>query len=533
MRVALGAFIALLLGLNIYWIVDNTTPFCWDQSWYMEISAELFYALKHSILTFAQQFTHSFSGLKAPLIAILPLPFYALLGVTEDVAMIPNLLEIIAFNVLLYALVRRKLGDKWALVAVLVTSTMPGFVVLSHHFLVEYGLATLVLLWIYLLLVSNGYRRWWVDVALGITLGLGLLMKLLFPLHALLPALVVFIMRLREDGKRGLPKALAQVGLLLLVGAAIAGTWYIRNWKTALGMGITSGFGAIAEDYAPGPVLEFSTMLLYWHNIINLHLSAYWFIVLALLVACAVILALVRRNRIRLDQFDLVCLCWFIVPFVVCTFGKNKDVRYFMPALATIGIAITLLLHRVLRRSRLRYAAVGLLALFPLATLLYLYTPTAVFNLDVRWHGLVLVRDKVTENKSTASAPRHEHWPIDEILTRLDLESEAPDNTLFLFADYPFLNISNLSNYRTVEHYDLKIKSAAYLGDGLNLDQLAEQVADSKFVLFKDGDQGIDFTNIYNPTALQAILQGQWPYHWVWSIALPDGSSAQVYQRTD
>lgn len=87
--------------------------------------------------------------------------------------------------------------------------------------------------------------------------------------------------------------------------------------------------------------------------------------------------------------------------------------------------------------------------------------------------------------------------------------------------------------YRTVGRYSVQVNSAAYLSDGLNVDEVGKHVGSSKFLLFKEGSQGPKFTNVYNQTARRAIAQGDWPYRLAWSLPLPDGSVARIYQRTD
>jgi hypothetical protein len=84
----LAAVMALGLALTgTYIYLDRACP-GWDQAWYLQVSTQLFYALRDGGLpAFVDVYVHAFT-IKAPLVSVLPLPFYALFGPTEDAALL-------------------------------------------------------------------------------------------------------------------------------------------------------------------------------------------------------------------------------------------------------------------------------------------------------------------------------------------------------------------------------------------------------------------------------------------------------------
>src|SRR2546427_4281481 len=132
---------------------------------------------------------------KAPLIAVLPLPFYLAFGPSHKSALLVNSLWIAVSNLALFLLGRRLFSGEVGLVAVVFYQTMPLVYGLSRTVMTEYGLAALVLVSLYCLVTSEGLTRGAANFALGVVIGLGLLMKILFPAFVAGPLLAAWLWR--------------------------------------------------------------------------------------------------------------------------------------------------------------------------------------------------------------------------------------------------------------------------------------------------------------------------------------------------
>ncbi len=279
-----------LTGTYIY--LDRACP-GWDQAWYLQVSTQLFYALRDGGLpAFVDVYVHAFT-IKAPLVSVLPLPFYALFGPTEDAALLVNLVWMVALQAGLYGLGAALYGRRRALWAVAIFSLLPLTLRLRHEVLVEYGLAALVVLFVYALWRSDGLRRRGWELALGARLGLGLLMKVSFPAYTLAPAGLIVIWRLRDDGRRAWRRLPLDAALVLLPGLALAATWYAFNWRAILIFAHSTSWGEIAHDYSIGPALALDTIGRYWQQVINESFSVY----VALLCLLLAGWALLHRRR--------------------------------------------------------------------------------------------------------------------------------------------------------------------------------------------------------------------------------------------
>ena len=184
----------LLVVNRDYYRADTQVP-SYDEAWYLETSLHLYHRLTDGGLTeFLDAYRRAF-GVKAPLLSVLPLPFYLLCGAGRESAMLVNSLLVVVANLYLFLLVRRLYSPSAGLAAVVYYQTMPLACGLSRSFMVEYGLAALVLVFLYYLVASDGLTRRRENIALGVVLGLGLLLKVLFAAFVAGPLLLALYRR--------------------------------------------------------------------------------------------------------------------------------------------------------------------------------------------------------------------------------------------------------------------------------------------------------------------------------------------------
>src|SRR5260221_11365637 len=78
------------LGLEWYYIRHDGRPPTYDDAWYLENSLNLYHTFtREGLGPFLRAYTEVFR-IKAPLIAVLPLPFYAFPGASLESAFLAN-----------------------------------------------------------------------------------------------------------------------------------------------------------------------------------------------------------------------------------------------------------------------------------------------------------------------------------------------------------------------------------------------------------------------------------------------------------
>jgi hypothetical protein len=521
----------------------NTAPPPWDQSWYLQTSEDLFYALQeHGLPGFLGTLSHAFGGMKAPLISLLPLPFYFTIGHGKDSIIAINLALIVIFCFIFFRLVRELAGPWPALVAVMISSTMPLTIGLSRQFLVEYGLMTLVTGWLFFQWRSDYFRSLSHKIILGIILGLGLLMKASFPLFIAGPVMLGLYRRWQEE-KFILKKWVYDFALIGLIGAAIASIWYLPNALRVAKFAFSAGFGSLATDYSFGIPWAWETLSRFWQIIINLGISTYYGALLLAMLALWVIQSLLSRvlrrelsaTRHSYKQDSVIfLLLWFVIPFLVLSLGVNKDYRFILPALPALGALLVLLLFRVVPSGLWRGFLLSATLAFPIFMFCHFTFPDMqkLYWANRSWIWL-------TSSLGYTTRPIQEKWPQIEIISTIlsDAQKTGPlpgplhkPRTL-LVVDHRFFNQNNFSYYAAFLNTPL-IFSAVNARSQEEWPARREYLLQSQYALTKEsGDQGAPFNSVMNPEIRKMLASGELPFVEVARFELPDGSESILYRK--
>lgn len=312
---------AAVFAATAWHIARNTAPPTFDDAWYLETSFRLFSALKAGPLAFAQAYLDAFR-IKAPLISLVPLPLYALFGMGERVAVWANL-PLAALSAWAWS---RAAACWWrghpqgrdaaALGGALVALT-PLIYGLSRVFLVETLLCALLGLWAWRCAAARPEDRR-EGVRLGLLLGLGLLTKSTFPLLAAgfaWPARA----RLRPHAKRA-----------VILGGALAATWYAANLPYIAGFAWSAGFGSVAQDYAGAGGL--AARLAWLISILRDGLS--WPLAAAMGAVGAAAMFSAREKAGE----GMRSAIWGLSPLLVYAAGVNREPRLVAPLLPVAAL---------------------------------------------------------------------------------------------------------------------------------------------------------------------------------------------------
>lgn len=328
--------VATLVAVNGYYFHRSRTPTFWDDSSYLSGSLVLFDAMRdHGVVGFAQSFAHLF-GTKAPLVCALPVPLYAIFGREFDPRFLIGVGFVILMSIYLFRMAENLWSPREGLLAVAILQTMPLMYGLSRQFLVDYGLATMVVMWIFYFHLHPVSGAWSI-ASLGLLLGLGVLMKFTFPLYVGAPAAVQTILVIRNcRGWKDKARMAARLGCALLVGGLIAAIWYLPNWQNVTAFAHSASNGELSINYGSTDVFSARVILNYIFGLSADALSTCYAFSLALAVLAWMLLS--KRLDYSPGSNPWMLVVWVIVPLAATAFSVNKDSRYVAPLLPVAAL---------------------------------------------------------------------------------------------------------------------------------------------------------------------------------------------------
>ncbi|MBI3696777.1 MAG: glycosyltransferase family 39 protein, partial [Acidobacteria bacterium] len=423
-----------LLAVNERYYRANTRIPTYDEAWYLETSLRMYHALHAGHPgEFVYHYRTAFLT-KAPLISVLPLPFYFLFGASHHAALLANSAFIVITNVYLFLLARRLFSPEVGVAAVVFYQTMPLAYGLSRTLMVEYGLAALVVVWLYYLVASEGLARPVIHLVLGVVLGLGLLTKILLPAFIVGPLLLVWL----RGGRPWRPLAAMAVPAIL-----IAATWYAFNLGNVLRFAWSNAYGDIAAGYGERGLAKQALLF------VNQGLG------FGYAVLCGVSLWLARPKK----KIGFL-LAWLLPPLAAMAAGKNLEIRFALPLLPAIAIWIAVSIFNLGRRTAVHV----ILALLAVALPLRLYAALSTTRFAAHPVALgpfaVLSRDLGWAHSPDDQGAWNQQRIIQEI-HQLDRPNGKP-HYVIVGVEHPYLNANLLSYLNAYTNYPLRFTSLGY-----------------------------------------------------------------------
>jgi 4-amino-4-deoxy-L-arabinose transferase-like glycosyltransferase len=353
-RAAIVLAIAAAVVNGIWLLLNHSVP-SWDQAHYLSTTLQYQDALDNGGPVELLRAIKNADPSHGPLFTILMLPLIYVSGPEQSSGLVLNLL---IAPVLYFAAgeIAWIVFRNWAarLLTIVLVAAMPLMVGLFHNVLQDFLLVTLTTLSLLLLLKSEGFRRRGMTVAMALTMGLGTLTKVTFPLFVIGPVLVVSAqvvasaLRARKDGDQAASRAdLRRLGLNLgaaaLVYLVVAFTWYGPNFSATLDYVRSTTGGPLAEGAGPSNPYTFDAIASFTTGVVNFHLS--WAILLVGLVAVALNWARVKALFARPLRWTPLgnlafLLSWAVIPYLSVALAKNQDVRLMAPALPAVAILV-------------------------------------------------------------------------------------------------------------------------------------------------------------------------------------------------
>lgn len=352
-----ATLLALVAALaNGIWILLDHTPPSWDQAHYLD--ATWHYQQAHAIdgLAGLVQSIHSTDPGHGPLFTVALLPFFYVLDDLTRSGLILNLM-LAPVLYLSAGQIAMHLFRSWQarLLTILLVATMPLMVGLFHNNLQDFPLATFTALSLLLLLKSELFQRRAISLLLGLTLGLGTLTKVTFPMFVAGPLLLVLgyiafsAWRDRDGDDRAARIDLRAVAINLAAAAivylALVLPWYLSNLSATVDYVKSTTSGPLAEGVGSSDPYALDAFFTFTVGVVNSQVS--WIIGLAALVAILLNLGRLRAwvtPPVKSQQLLAAAflIAWVLPPFLSIAFGQNQDPRLMasaMPGMAIITAA--------------------------------------------------------------------------------------------------------------------------------------------------------------------------------------------------
>lgn len=505
----------LIAFTTINWINNNTIPPSWDQAYYLKGTDTLLNSFKNGgVEVFLEKTTNVFAR-KAPLLAIFASPFYATFGTSFQAALLVNIFFFITFIIFFFLLVKNIFNSKVAVYSVLTTSLMPLFYGLLRNYFVEFGLMTIVVVFLYFLHASSYLTHKKHLILLGLTGGLGILMKTTFPIFIFGPFVYILSKSIRKE--KALKRLIQRIPYALIPALLIALPWYSKNIVTVLWHAKRATDPVILASFYYGHPFSLNVIGQTLKDLINFAISGYWFFIFSFLVLSF----LISKKKIKINIF---MLSWFVVPFLIFFFGPNKDYRLMLPLLPSFGLLIAWLHFQVFTKKGV---LMGILILI-LPTLIYLNTTLLfgrIINEKISIGGLLLAGNNIG---GFVRPPITEDWPVISALKFLSSLDDGSKKNIVLASEHEAFNINTLQYYSTKEHLPLEITTVSYLGSNIAFEQIKSRIEKGDYLILKmGGERGPKNLNLYNNDIVSKISWEKVDN----SIFFPDGGHLLILKN--
>jgi hypothetical protein len=502
--------IAAAVALILAWGAAEKGPTRWDDSWYLAGAVRLFDRFaEEGLAGYWNGFAHAL-GDKAPLITVLPFPFFCLLGRSTYVIYLVNSVACVVLAAALYRLARGFFDEKTSLLAVFFALTTPLLLGLSRIFLVEYWLTAFTVCAVWTLAEWDRTRRWRWLLALGVFCGLGLLTKITFPLFA---GPVVAAVLLRGYGKR-LAALIGAVVLIAAPAAALAGPWYYHNWELVTERSFKESY------FVPTHHVERASPLAMAADYLFMLVNDGWSVVHLSAAVIGLGLWLATRRDNFLGGAWLYVVPW-IATLPIFVLSENRDLRLIAPMTPAAAIVLAALFSRAGRRITAAVAVLG-----GLAAVEGSFAAAGVPPIRLgRWQVF-------SSTTSYCFPPNPQYWPLADVIERLARRDRLGRDSRLIVgmgADTWSLNSNNLDLQAVLMRYPIEFHTTAYTS---NPDLVRSIMSRTQYFLWKDGGTQQPLTRFEGgPMTRDYLLNGPLFREVEFGVETPDGGRLRLFQN--
>jgi hypothetical protein len=389
---------------------------------------------------------------------------------------------------------------------------------------------TFVIVWMYYVLrleITSSRKD---AYALGIVMGLGMLMKASFLLYITFPTIFLIVIR-KVELKKIPPQWKSNFAIVILIGAGVAGTWYVKNLPNIVHFALFAGFSDVAKNWSMGDVFSLSTIFKYWVYLINYGISFYYFALCA--VALCILLVKYAISKAAFSSWSLerkyqyLLLIWFAVPFLFFTFTVNKDYRYTLPFYPALAILMSMIIEKAAGRRCVRSIYI-LLMLFPLFNYLSISFSTKICS--YKWEPFIVFGDYL----GWAHAPIKEDWPNLQLINLIHADAIRGGKeyalTTFLF-DHPYMNRLTSNYYAENRNLKIRFETIDYFTKDTIDDIIDRIIKDTDYLVTKSDKPGHEYSNTKNIQVKSVFDKGTLPFGQIGALLLPDNTVLKIYKK--
>jgi 4-amino-4-deoxy-L-arabinose transferase-like glycosyltransferase len=243
------ALVAFHAANNWIWLTKNIVIPGWDRP--AHLGRSLAYYSTLTPLSWQGLFKASIQDpIRPPLFFASATPLYWAFGTSIDVAVMVNIAYWLILIASIYGLGAHLRGWRLGAAGAILAALLPLLYGMSRSFYIEFSLAALVSLTLYLLAASGGFERRGFSLAFGLALGLGMLTKRTYVVFVAVPVIFVILRsrvfrslwdRIRGGLRISLPDLLIAAGGSI----ALAALWYFPNQDAAQDLTVGLWFFAV------------------------------------------------------------------------------------------------------------------------------------------------------------------------------------------------------------------------------------------------------------------------------------------------
>lgn len=256
-------------------------------------------------------------------------PFYFFFGTSPSVALSTNLFFLVILMLSIYGIGKYIMNEYTGILSASLVMLFPGISALSRMYYIDFSLLAIVSLSMYLLLKTNQFQNLKYCILLGLSIALGMLIKIPYIVYILGPFIYTIRTSLRKKSIDVMSLKKRNIIVSTILGISLPLIWYLPRAdlviKRLFHYAIT--FGYITSPHQNPYGKELFTYLF-----INSQTSLFF---LSVFILC---LYYYIRTHNKNKTFLLL---WIFVPLISFSLIPHRDFRYIAPILPAISIIIS------------------------------------------------------------------------------------------------------------------------------------------------------------------------------------------------
>lgn len=255
-----------------------------------------------------------------PLFMVSTVLGYLLLGLSPGSAVMTNMLYFLILLFSVYNIGKIMYNRNIGIFSSFLVSFLPGVIGFSRIFSFDFSLTAIVSLSLYLYLSTDKFRSFRNSLFFGISIGLGFLTKMSYPLFLSVPIIHFFISDyIKDEMAPWRKKALVNLAFSFMIGLLIASTYYLPNLHFVLEM---------------AKALSFEEKFMAYNKNILQGLRD-WLLFKPFFIISAIAFFTYLRRK------ELFLILVIIVPIFIFSLSSNVNPRYLLPILPGISIILS------------------------------------------------------------------------------------------------------------------------------------------------------------------------------------------------